>query len=272
MKKLITLIAIVGLVGFTSLAEATRGGEPNNTGCNGVGNANSPCQPSNNGGSGGNGGNGGNVTIKDSGNSRSTSTSTSRSNATGGKSVIRNSGNSTNTNRLNNTNDLSNKINNKVSNDTKVKNNVDASSKNKLDNSTKVKTGDVSTSSSANNEGVTTPVNVDASDNSSYEYKEVPQVAPVFAERGQVGFTFSTPVGGGGFNKDTKDSKLIDTYMTIQQAQQAELLDTELAEEATLNVVNKLLKRSCGKKCMVGVEEEKTDEVSKPVTTNNFAR
>jgi hypothetical protein len=168
----------------------------------------------------------------------------------GGNVTVKDSGNSTN----------------KISND--IKNTINASSKNNLNN--RVNTGDVDSSSSntvnANNDGVS----VDASDNSVYEEADIPpMVAPVFGQRGQVGFTFNTPVGGAGFQKDTKDAKLIDTGAFIQQASQAELMDKDLAKEATLNIVNKLLKRSCGKKCMVGQEEElEVADPDKEITGN----
>ena len=99
---------------------------------------------------------------------------------------------------------------------------------------------------------------MNADDNSSHVYEEadnIPIVAPTFPLNGTNSVTFSTPFGGGGFSKDSKDAKLISTGAFIQQAHTAKLLDEEEAKEATLNIVNKLLKRACGKKCVLGSEE-----------------
>ncbi len=155
----------------------------------------------------------------------------------GGNSTIKNSGNST----------IRNSGNSSI--ESTIRNNIENNTSN---------SNDQSQNANANNEGV----NVDASDNSSYSYEEVPQVAPTFPMKGTTSFTFSTPVGGGGFSKDSKDAKLISAGSFIQQVRDAKLLDEDDAKEATLNIVNKLLKRACGRSCVLQDEESSDKEVT----------
>lgn len=164
------------------------------------------------------------------------------------KSKIINKIKNTNRNRNSNRNSNTNRNNNKA--------NANANANNKNSNSQEQ-------SANANNEGV----NVDASDNSSYSYEEVPQVAPTFPLNGTTSVTISTPFGGGGFSKDAPHAKLMALGSFIQQTRDAKLLSDEDAKEATLNVINKLLRKVCGRSCVLD-KEESVEEVDKAVTGN----
>ena len=90
----------------------------------------------------------------------------------------------------------------------------------------------------------------------------MPQVAPVFPLVGTTSFTLSTKVGGFGLTKDAKHAKLMALGGFIAKMREQNLITQLHAEKATYNVVNKLLKKVCGRDYVLNSEEvkENTDE------------